>query len=189
MVASPTTKKRPKKFNRKLFEQASKRAAAETLADLMATMLDNWTKTQLNQLSVNQEFVCIDMGKNIYRIGKFNVRKRNEISWTVSDSFGKLIHDFYNKQAAVFFCLYETRNQFSRASEFLHYNIDLASAQQQVEYYTAKIRTAAKKKDDFKQDLYIARLSDVRPKLEMVQTNLQKSIYAAKYSKVWETKS
>ena len=48
------------------------------------------------------------------------------------------------------------------------------------------LKSAIENKDTFKQDLYIARLSYAAPKLELLETNLQKSIISAKYSKVWE---
>lgn len=189
MGASHTTRKRRKKSNPKLAERATFQAAAETAAEIMARMLEKWTKSELSKLASTSEFICLDLARNLYRVGKFNLKKESANSWAVKDPHGKVIHNFYNCQAAVFFCLYESKQAFKRASEFLHTDIALGRITSEINEYIAQLRTAVQKNDCFKQDLYIARLSDARPKLEQLESNLQKSIISAKYSKVWETKN
>ena len=187
MGASHTTKKRRKKHNPQLAERATFQAAVETTAEIMARLLEKFTREELTRLSASREFVCVDLARNLYRVGRFNLQKVSTTCWIVKDSNGRVIHEFYNCQAAVFYCLYESRSSFKRANEFLQTDIDLGRTHHEVNEYLAHLRTAVKNKDSFKQDLYLARLSWVKPRLEQLESNLQKSITSAKYSKVWET--
>lgn len=189
MGASHTTRKRRKKPNPKLAERATYQAAVETAAEVMARMLEKWTKSELSRLASSSEFICLDLARNLYRVGNFNLKKESTNCWTVKGNDGKVIHNFFNCQAAVFFCLYESKQAFRRANEFLLTDIALGRTHHEVNEYLAQLRTAVKNNDCFKQDLYIARLSEARPKLEQLESNLQKSIISAKYSKVWETKN
>jgi len=184
-----TTKKRRRKKNQNLLERATKQATAETITEVMAHFLEKWTKQELANLASNNQFICIDVARDMYRVGRFNMLRLEETRWSVTNLDNKLVHDFYNKQAAVFYCLYESRNLFHKAQEFLQGDIELGRTQLQVKEYLAQLRLAEQKKDSFRQDLYLARLSFSRPKLELLETNLQKTIISAKYSKVWETKN
>jgi hypothetical protein len=187
MGASHTTKKRRKKHNPQLAERAAFQAAVETTAELMARLLEKFTREELAKLASSKEFICVDLARNLYRVGRFNLQKVSQSCWIVKDSNGRVIHNFFNCQAAVFYCLYESRQAYKRASEFLQTDIELGRTHHQVNEYLAHLRTAVKNKDCFKQDLYTARLSWAKPKLELLESNLQKSITSAKYSKVWET--
>lgn len=189
MGASHTTRKRRKKHTPNLAERATYQAAVETAAEIMARMLEKWTKSELSKLASSSEFICLDLARNLYRVGSFNLKKESANCWVVKDSAGRVVHNFFNCQAAVFYCLYESKQAFKRAGEFLHTDIALGRTHHEVNEYLAQLRTAVKNKDCFKQDLYIARLSEARPKLEQLESNLQKSIISAKYSKVWETKN
>lgn len=185
MVASTTTKKHRKKFNKKLYEKATEQATVEAVTEVMSRILVQWTSQQLDKLAYDKEFVCVDLGKHIYKIGKFSLHRHHETSWVVKNAFLEPIYDFYNKQAAVLFCLYETREMFHKSQEFLNYDRELGSLQEQVNYYVMRYKKAVKKRDNFGSDLYLARLSCAKPLLENVQTNLQKSIITAKYSKAF----
>ena len=187
MGESHTTKKRRRTKPRKLAEQATTQATVETVAELMAYFVEKWSRQQLLQLAQANHFVCLDLAQDFYRVGKFNLRKQNGNIWAVSNLDNRLIHNFQNKQAAVFYCLYESRHLYHKAMEFLQNDQELARIQLQVNEYLVQLHLAQKRKDSFKQDLYLARLSNATPMLELLETNLQKTINGAKYSKVWET--
>jgi hypothetical protein len=182
-----TTKKRRRKKNQNLLDRATNQAAAETITEVMAHFLEKWTKKELATLALNNQFICIDVGRDLYRVGRFNLQRQAEKRWIVMDMTGKIIHEFYNKQAAVFYCLYESKHMFHKAHQFLYSDLELGRTYLQVTEYLAQLRLAQQRKDSFKVDLYLARLSFSQPKLELLETNLQKTIISAKYSKVWET--
>lgn len=186
MGASRTTRKRRKKTPEQLYEMAQTQAATEAVAEIVARLLDQWTRSELIKLAVSNHFVCIDLARNIYRVGRFNLQKYKNNRWLVKSPDGSIVHIFYNKQAAVFYCLYETKQQFTKAKEFLAMDSDLGRTQEQVAEYASHLQLAITRNDTFKQDLYLARLSWARPKLALLESNLEKSILSAKYSKVWE---
>lgn len=184
---SRTPKRFRKKVNKKLLHKATQQATAEAMTELLARLVSHWSLDQINSLSRKNGFVCIDLGNNCYRIGKFNLQGLQENQWAVKDLDNRLIHNFYVKQAAVFYCLYETQAMFKKSMEFLQNDRNLGNVAQEVAYLTHKLTQARKKADNFATDLYLARLSAVRPLLENLQTNMQKTITVAKYSKhVWE---
>ena len=86
----------------------------------------------------------------------------------------------------MFFCLYETRSMFHRSREFLSLDQDWSRLNNQLIEYAVQLKLAVANKDAFKQDLYLARISRLRPELESLEFNLEKTITSAKYSKVWE---
>lgn len=189
MGVSRTSNTRKKNLNKKLLTRAEHQAAAETVVEIMARLLERWGSKELDRLCSTKDFICLEVGKNIYRVGKFELKKQAETCWTVNSADGDHIHDFYNRQAAVFFCLYETRCYYTKAREFLYNDAELGKSYCELNNLNKQLARALKQKDFFKADLYSARISNVKPQLEAQETNLQKSIIAAKYNKVWDTKS
>jgi hypothetical protein len=148
-----------------------------------------WSAKELDRMSSQQDFVCLALGKNFYRVGRYNLEKQHNGDWLVTDLDGYVIHAFYSQHAAVFYCLFETKKIFHKAREFMQCDQAVYKARLEVAYLQEKLQKSMRKKDFFSADVFQARLSDMLPKLEAVETNLQKTLIAAKYSKVWETKS
>jgi hypothetical protein len=189
MAVSTTAKKRHKKFNKKIYEKATKLATDEAVEQVLLGYLSIWSTKELNRICAVHDFVCVPLGKDHYRVGRFDLEKQPNGYWLVSDCDGYAQHEFGNQQAAVFFCLYETRHLYARAREFKDCDNELSKTRQEVNYLREKLRRASLKKDNFGIDLFQARLSNMLPKLLVCETNLQKTLISAKYSKVWETKS
>ena len=188
MGVSRTPKKSRNNINKKLMRKATHQAQGEAMTEVLLRLVSQWSLDQVNALSRQNGFVCIEIGKNQYRVGKFNLTKQHDNSWLVSDMDQRRVHDFYVRQAAVFYCLYETQTNFKKSAEFLDSDRELGNIAQEVDQLTENLTRARRKSDSFAIDLYLARLSYARPLLETLQTNMQKTITAAKYSKhVWET--
>lgn len=182
----PITKK--SQTNPHLSSRATLTATAEVITEVAARMLDRWTQKELEALVHNKEFICLDVGKNLYRVGKFLIKKQKN-SWVVKGSYGNQVHAFMVAPAAVLYCLYESRNMFHKSQEFLRLDAELVRLTQETADYAHALAQAVKSNNSFKKDLYLARLSTSQPRLENLKTNMQKTIYGAKYSKVWETKN
>ena len=187
MATSHTTKKRYSS-PRELKERAEKQAVVEVMTEVMTGLLDHWSREELNRLSFSNTMVCVQTGANTYRIGRYDL-KRDGLNWHVEMVNGSAIHNFFNKQAAVFYCLFSTRNKYQRAQEILLEDRHLSHLQGELDIYYQQLKTAIERKDEWKQDLYMARLSWCKPQLDHHRTNLQKLISSAKYSKVWENKT
>lgn len=188
-MGTSRTSKKQRPTNKKLLARAQEQATQEAMKEVLYRLLNHWGLKELDKFSINTNFVCLQTGKNTYRVGRFNLQKQLENSWVVTDLYDQFISDFYNKQAAVFYCLFETRHMYTRAAELRSSDFELGRAEQELVQLTQHLHTATRKKDPFACDLYHARLSNIRPKVEQLQSNLQKTIIRAKYSKVWETKS
>ena len=184
MAASRTRKKHTKKkFNPQIYNRAREQAEAEVVTEILARFMNLWSRKQLDLLAQEREFVCMDLGRDIYQVGKYYLERQQEHSWIVRNRYKETVHDFYNRQAAVLYCLFDSRNQIHRAYDFLRQDQELARLSNQMREYNDLLKKASKKQDIFRQDLYIARISWVRPILEEAQINLEKTINGAKYSK------
>jgi hypothetical protein len=171
-----------------LQRQAEQQAVVETMAHVMVGFLDHWTKKELAELSRANTVVCLQISKDHYKIGQFYLSRITDAAWNVSDQYNEHVHEFYSKQAAVFYCLFETSGKYPSANELLVLDRQLKKLKQEIDLYYEHLKKAVENKDEWKQDLYLARLSDVRPRMEYSRTNLQKTISHAKYSKVWENR-
>jgi len=178
-----------KKHNSKIYAKAKKQAIAETATTVMSYLIDHWTQDELDRMCHGGDMVFIDLGQNYYRVGRYNLRKLNAQCWRVTDMTHHWIHDFFNKQAAVFFCMFETKQHYAASYKILHADQRLGRMHESMLYYTMKLKKADQTGDSWRKDLYLARISGVKPQYEAEETNLQKTLTHAKYSKVWDTKN
>lgn len=183
MGTSRTSKKRKKPLNKKVYAKAQEQATDETVSELLRRFVTHWGNKELAKLSTSTTFVCLEIDKNLYRVGRFNLLKQSDHSWVVSDLDGNIVHNFFNHQAAVFYCLCETKKIYHKAYEFLSADRDVGKLHQELKYLEYKLKKAQQQANQWNQQLYIARISWVRPRLDLLQTNLQKTIIAAKYTK------
>jgi len=178
-----------KKINKKIYKKAQNQALAETATTVMAYLIEHWTADELDRMSRNGDMLFIDLGKGYYRVGRFNLRRITPQCWRVTDLTNRLIHDFFNKQAAVFFCMYETKHHFTSSNKILHSDIRLGRMNDALYQYNIKLKKAEESGDGWRLDLYLARISGIKPMFDAEETNLLKTINHAKYSKVWDTKN
>jgi hypothetical protein len=190
MAKSHTTKKRYHKHNKNdaLKKQAESRAVAEVTANVMARFLDHWTQQELEALGRQNSVLCMEIKEGVYRIGKFYVTQNDAELWQVNNQYGDFVHKFYSKQAAVFYCLYDTRHKYNQARELLFGDQRLYSLKNQIDQYYVLLKKAIERRDEWRQDLYLARLSHTRPLFVDARDRLQKTIAHAKYSKIWENR-
>ena len=138
MGVSTIAKKRHKKFNSKVYERAKKLATDEAVEQVLLGYLSIWSVKELNRICAVHDFVCVPLGRDHYRVGRFDLKKQPNNFWQVSDCDGYALHEFGNQQAAVFFCLYETRYLYARAREFKDCDNELSKTQQEVNYLREK---------------------------------------------------
>lgn len=178
-------RKRTHKKTITTLEKAQVQAKLETAVELLAHRLDHWAHKELNSMVNLQAFVCMDMAKDLYRVGQFHVKKTQN-HWTVTCPRRSSIMEFHNMQAAVFYCLYETKCLYQRSSQFFHLDQQLGRAHDQLTQYHSAHKHACKNNDSFRQDLFYARISEAQCRFNHVESSLLKCIVTAKYSKVWD---
>ena len=84
-----------------------------------------WSRKQLDRLAQDREFICMDLGRDLYQVGKYYLERQQEHSWVVKNRFHDKLYDFYNRQAAVLYCLFDSRNQIHKAIDFKKGHKDL----------------------------------------------------------------
>lgn len=145
--------------------------------------LHTWTQREIHKLSqVGNVVILPGKHKNSYSIGKYTLHKHNDHCWTVVDD-DKKIQDFYDRRAAVLYCL-RTHNKYSRQSEETRQlDAEVGKLAQDLLTYQLRSETACKNKNWFLHDTMQARISEISSKLDYVQDQLEKSLKWAKYMK------
>ena len=182
-AGSHTTKK---SRDQHLKSRARDQALAEVMSNVMVRLLDQWSVEELRELTQSSPVMCLQVADNSYRIGHYDLTHSGE-NWSVTDTQQhQLQQDFYSKQAAVFYCVFGSRNDHGRALDLLTDDRQLFQLKTQIDIYYQQLKIAVERQDEWKKDLYMARLSHLRPQLEQARNNLQKKIRTAKYSKAWD---
>ena len=180
MAASPTTKKRVKKIARQMAE-------VQVAEELFGHYLNYWTQKEVSTLVKNGVLVVLPLEhRQGYQVGKYHIWKHND-SWIVLNIGNDSSIRFRDRLAAVFYSVFESRKLFHRAQEIWQADQLVRRLDYDQSFYRHKYKKACELHNEFAQDLYQARLSDVVPQLDFAQEHLQKMIKSAKYIKIWDT--
>jgi hypothetical protein len=177
MVASHTTKKRRK-------EAAVRQAQFQVVEELFATYLTVWSQQEIQRLVSTGTLLVLPANGGL-RVGHFLIRKQADV-WEVNSERNDHALNFSSKISAVFYCLYECRRQFQKSNELYLQDTMVQKLDHDSRLYRHKYKRACENKNFFAKDLWEARTSDVVPRLEAAQEELQKIINSAKYIKIWD---
>lgn len=169
-------------------ERSEKIAAGQALVGFFMEYLNVWTTEQANELIKQNPSLCIPYGPNGYMIGRYKVIGAPNRVWEVCTAYGDRMHDFHDKAAAVFYCYYLSRNVFTRAQELLTIDSEIFKLSNDIGYYQYSYKSALTRQDWFKVDLFTTRIGQAKIQLAQAQERLQKTLWAAKYNKVWDRK-
>jgi len=169
-------------------ERSEKIAAGQALVGFFMEYLNVWTTEQANELIKQNPSLCIPYGPNGYIIGTYKITGTPNRVWEVCTAYGDRMHDFHDKAAAVFYCYYLSRNVFTRAQELLTIDSEIFKLSNDIGYYQHGYKQALKRQDWFKVDLFTTRTEQAKVQLAQAQERLQKTLWAAKYNKVWDRK-
>jgi hypothetical protein len=164
--------------------QAHQQALAEVTNNIMLKLLDDHSANFMS----DSEFsgLIVETGQDRYRIGEYILQKRDD-SWMVIKPL--YTESFYSKHAAVLYCLSNSKKNYRCANELLTEDRRLSHVRSDVDQYLGLLKNAAAKKDAWRKDLYMARLSKSRYELIEARSNLRKSITSAKYATVRENET
>jgi hypothetical protein len=119
-----------------------------------------FTYTELYEILRNSKDPLIyAVNKNEYALGRYFVIRENDF-WKVVTHLGDVDHVFSGRNPAIIY------------------------AKAEVDLYIAKLRIATKVYDDFKAELYAAKLSNCRFKHRIAKEELEKTLNMAKYLKL-----
>jgi hypothetical protein len=179
MAASHISKKQRKQKAYRLAEQ-------QVAEELVAAYLGWWAAQEVQRL-VNKGAVLVlpaESGTG-YRIGYFKTVKEGEW-WRVINERSSQELMFSGKFPAVFYCLFECKQLYKKSQELLNQDNIVRQLDNDSRLFRHKYKRACELKNSFAQDLWLARSSDVNPRLTLAQEELQKLINSAKYIKIWD---
>lgn len=166
-------------------KQAKRLAEIQVAEELFTTYLAMWSRQEVQSMVSNGSLVVLRV-KNGYRVGPHQVVEHKG-RWQVTSDFNDHALDFSNKKAAIFYCLLEHKKLYTRSKDLFYSDGEVHRLELDQKLYRHKYKQACESKDTFGQDLCLARLSDVTPKLKAAQERLEKMINSAKYIKIWDT--
>lgn len=163
------------------------RGQVEQAAKATTEYLKNWTKKELNNLTIKQNVpVCLPLGDRGFLVGRFRIEEINQHCWRVLDINGDTVCDFGRKLSAVFYCLTTQLQHYNLAYDLLKIDHLVSKLEQDKEFYTRSVECNEKKQDYFRADVARIRCIDVEYQLKPALEELQKTINRAKYLKVQE---
>lgn len=161
-----------------------KRKIGEKLVDLALAKVDAWTVKELVNLGHNLNYpICLQISENEYWVGTHKIFHKGPNHWAVVHN-DKLVHDFFNQQAAIFYAVYYKCRRYSDADQLLNSDRALVKADIEYKLYSSKL-ASHKKIDEFKYQLWTVKLEKAKSELEQARQDLKKCLDLAKYSKVW----
>lgn len=169
----------------KIKKVAKQMATIQVMDDLLHIYVDIWANQEIDNLIKTGTLVFIPIEQG-YQLGKHQLLKTDDERWQVIDPNGECRAVMYNCQSAVFYTIFEQKQQFSKSQEILLQDRIVGILLNDQRLLRHKYKQACASGDSFKRDLCIARLSDVNPKLTHASEQLKKLINLAKYNKVWE---
>jgi hypothetical protein len=182
MVASPTTKKSHEVLSKKQLEQV------DQMIDIALGYIRHWKHKQLNQLHRHGHMIILPGSrKNEFTIGKYRMLGYNANCWTVWNHNNDRVHDFYDRRAAVFYCIAIQKNQFRDAQALLLADTEIGKLSMDRVFYERRLSQARREKNWMIYDVITARLTDTLIRLEPAQEQFEKNLRWAKYLKTQDT--
>lgn len=165
-------------------ESIIKEELGKAIIDVAVKQIKTWAKKELNLLKFALDYpliIPINQTKFIIDTFTISVESKNCVIVTKDN---KLIHNFYSKKAAIFYCIFEKLCHYNLAFDVLNRDKKVAQVHDDLQFYSTKL--TSKKYDSFKKELYYLRYLDSKIKMQTYQRDLEKTITNAKYMKIWE---
>ena len=168
-------------------KSSTKRKLGEKLVSLAMAKVDAWTIKELVNLGHNLDYpICLQVSDKEYWVGTHKIFHAGPNHWRVEHN-DKLVHDFYNQQAAVFYAVYYKCKLYKIADTLLMCDQAVAKSFTEHKIYSSKLADKTKKIDEFKHQLWTTKLEKAQAELEQAKKDLKKSLDLAKYNKIWST--
>ena len=155
------------------------------LVELAIHKIESWAQHEFHQARYNTNFpACIQVSSKSWVIGDYKITQNREQCWTVTYD-NKFVHNFYSKQAAMYYAVFERMKLYNNADTLLKADADLLRTIFDYEFYAAKIGNINKNTDQFKAQLWRSRYLETKSKYQGARQELEKRLRSAKYNKVW----
>jgi len=156
------------------------------LVNLAITKLDKWTRKELNVIRHSGEVpFCIPIAPNSWAVGSYEIKQKGPTNFYVYQD-NKLIHNFYSKQAAIFYAVFTNLHYYNMADKLLTKDQKVGKFYNDLEFYRKKLNQDRILNDGFKCQLYYSRYEEAKSLFKLSLTELEKTLNLAKYYKIWD---
>lgn len=153
------------------------------LVNLALHQLESWGHQELQKLKQNSRFpICLEIKPNHWIIGNKSIKLVQDHCWQVYKD-DRHIHDFYSRQAAFFWAIFETQGEWKIAQQIL--NADRKTAKYCDEQHLFNHRLS-RERNQHKRAVLAMRLENAKREFEAGKKELDKSLKNAKYHNIWD---
>jgi hypothetical protein len=166
-------------------ESIIKEELGKTLVDLAIKEIRGWAKKELNYLRYALNIpVVIPVNNQHYVIDEYTIYITDDYNHIVKKE-GKLIHNFFNKKAAIIYIVLEKTRNYSMAQELTERDKIAGKMFNEFMFYSSKL-TSGRPQDTFQKELWISRYLESKAQYSQSKRELEKTISNAKYMKIWD---
>ena len=170
----------------KTAESSIKSDLGKFLVELAIRKINTWASTEFTNLRYDEQFpVCLQITNKSWVIGNFTIKNNGAHCWALFNE-EKFVHNFYSKQAAMYYAVFERMKLYNSADVLLTADKNMSFASTDFDFFTNKISKINKKTDDFKAQLWRSRYLESKSKFNLARQELEKRLLSAKYNKIWD---
>ena len=170
----------------KTVESSIKSDLGKFLVELAIHKIDSWAATEFKNLRYDEKFpFCLQISNKSWVIGNFTIKNKGAHDWVLLND-NKFVHNFYSKQAAMYYAVFEKMKMYKSADTLLQADADTVRTNADYEFYVSKIAKINIKTDDFKAQLWRSRYLESKSKFMHARQELEKRLLSAKYNKIWD---
>jgi len=155
--------------------------AQTTFSEFGVKYVKTWTKKELKKYLTQP--IVIPYGDYGFFVGPYEINGINKECWRVTQKDGKIIGDFYNKAAAIAYCMCNVDQKYSKAEEIYFIDSMLGKLSNDLLFYENSLQHSEKSKNKLKEYITLNRYTEAKFKRKEFLNLLKKTLISAKYMK------
>lgn len=164
-------------------ELSTKKLLGKLLVDSTITKFTNLAEQIFRTIRYGESLpVCLDLGNDHYIIGSFAISSNGAHRWPVAKD-DKTLHVFYSKMSAMYYCVFESVQQYQHADKILRYDRLAGKFYDDYEFYRSKM---LKTRNAEHRETVSFKYQEAKMRYEHARQELAKTLELAKYYKVWD---
>lgn len=153
------------------------------LVNLALDQLESWGHQELQKLKQNSKFpICLEIKLNYWIVGNKSIKLIKDHCWQVYKD-DHHIHDFWSKQSAFFWTIFESKQYWTIAQEILNSDRKTAKYWDEQQLFLQRLIT---ERDKTRRAILSMRLENAKREFEVGRKELNKSLKNAKYHHIWD---
>lgn len=154
------------------------------LVNLAVHKVEDWARKEFNSIRHHSKLpVFLELNEKTWAIGTYELEQLGAHKWRVTRD-DKLVHIFYNKQAAVYYTVLSKLRYFKTADSLLVQDSKVGKYCTDFEFYSTRLKST--KIDNFRYQLFLSKYLEAKSKFDLSRLELEKTLQNAKYNKIWD---